>query len=170
MTEFEFNLPLDDALFSVEPPKGYKVRSMDMDASPPGEEDLVRSLRLCAEANDGRFPDELNQLTAPKLIAGMMTSKPSPTEEETQELMQQAAGIARGLQFAITQPIAEGFPAWYAGNGVQLGEADRPIFWYRPQDAANFRVIYGDLSVKETTTAPEVDEVDVLHAPSTDVQ
>ncbi len=37
----------------------------------------------------------------------------------------------------------------YAGNGVKLGEADKAIFWYRPEGAETYRVIYGDLSVKD---------------------
>ena len=39
--------------------------------------------------------------------------------------------------------------AHYAGKGVSLGAADKPIFWYRPKDAKKYRVIYADLSVKD---------------------
>ena len=41
----------------------------------------------------------------------------------------------------------------YAGKGVKLGDADTAIFWYRPEGSDTYRVIYGDLSVKEV--APE---------------
>ena len=41
----------------------------------------------------------------------------------------------------------------YAGAGVKLGDADKAIFWYRQKDAKTYRVIYGDLSVKDV--APE---------------
>jgi hypothetical protein len=37
----------------------------------------------------------------------------------------------------------------YAGKGVKLGEADKAIFWYRPQEAEKYRVIYGDLHVEQ---------------------
>ena len=36
---------------------------------------------------------------------------------------------------------------------VKLGDADKAIFWYRPKGAEKYRVIYGDLSVKDV--APE---------------
>ena len=39
----------------------------------------------------------------------------------------------------------------YAGNGVKLGQADKAIFWYQPQGSETWRVIYGDLSVKDVS-------------------
>ena len=41
----------------------------------------------------------------------------------------------------------------YAGNGVKLGTADKAIFWYIPKGSNNYRVIYGDLSVKDVNEA-----------------
>jgi hypothetical protein len=32
---------------------------------------------------------------------------------------------------------------------VKFGDSDAPIFWYRPEGAETYRVIYGDLSVKD---------------------
>ena len=40
---------------------------------------------------------------------------------------------------------------YYAGNGVKLGEADKPVFWYQPRDSKTYRVIYGDMSVKDVS-------------------
>jgi hypothetical protein len=39
----------------------------------------------------------------------------------------------------------------YAGNGVKVNTPDMPIFWYRPAGSQMYRVIYADLSVRETT-------------------
>jgi len=41
----------------------------------------------------------------------------------------------------------------YVGNGVKLGEGESEVFWYRPDGSEAYRVIYGDLSVKDV--APE---------------
>jgi DNA-directed RNA polymerase specialized sigma24 family protein len=54
MSNFRYDMELDSALFSLEPPAGYDVRSME--AAMPVEEDLVNLLRLVAEHNDGIFP------------------------------------------------------------------------------------------------------------------
>jgi len=42
---------------------------------------------------------------------------------------------------------------YYRGKDVQLGEAETPIFWYRPRSSATYRVIYGDLHAEDL--APE---------------
>ena len=48
----------------------------------------------------------------------------------------------------ITQQIAEG--SWkYLGKGVKLGDKDRMVCWYRPKGSRTYRVVHGDLSVKE---------------------
>ena len=41
----------------------------------------------------------------------------------------------------------------YVGANVKLGDAKSPVCWYRPDDSKTYRVIYGDLSVKDV--APE---------------
>jgi len=41
----------------------------------------------------------------------------------------------------------------YAGEDVKYGQADTPIFWYQPEGSQTYRVIYGDLNVKDV--APE---------------
>ena len=40
----------------------------------------------------------------------------------------------------------------YLGKGVKLGEKDRIVCWYKLKDAKDantYRVVYGDLSVKD---------------------
>jgi hypothetical protein len=41
----------------------------------------------------------------------------------------------------------------YVGEDVKLGDGDSPICWYKPTGSETYRVIYGDLSVKDI--APE---------------
>jgi hypothetical protein len=45
--------------------------------------------------------------------------------------------------------------ARYAGKEVKLGDAAAAVFWYKPAGAKSFRVIHGDLTVKEQNDAPE---------------
>jgi outer membrane lipoprotein-sorting protein len=55
--------------------------------------------------------------------------------------------IARGFM------IIDGMPAdtdWhYNGVGVSMGDSDTAIFWYKPNGAAIYRVIYGDLTIED---------------------
>jgi hypothetical protein len=63
--------------------------------------------------------------------------------------------LTHGMSFVFDQLPPEA-DAHYAGKGVKLGAADRPIFWYHPKGAKNYRVIYADLSVREAAAAPSV--------------
>ena len=57
----------------------------------------------------------------------------------------------RGMLFL--QMLERQSPFQYAGNGVKLGEADKAIFWYQPKGSETWRVVNGDLSVRDV--APE---------------
>jgi hypothetical protein len=65
--------------------------------------------------------------------------------------MQLGTKLARGYMFLLVLARGDGYT--YAGKGVKLGDADKPIFWYRPQGSTTCRVIYGDLSARDV--APE---------------
>ena len=53
----------------------------------------------------------------------------------------------------------------YAGKRVSLGAVDTPIFWYRPKDAKEYRIIYADLSVREADMPPNVPDAQPVPAP-----
>jgi hypothetical protein len=155
MTNYEFNVDLDKSLFSVVVPDGYKVMELDVDASPPTEDDLITSLRMCCKATDGEFPDGFGPAAIAKYVATYVTqlgiaNDKGPSKEQMQEVMR----IGRGFQFALTIPAAS--DAHYAGAGAKQGDADRAILWYKPVDSTKYRVIYADFSVKESDTAPQV--------------
>ena len=42
--------------------------------------------------------------------------------------------------------LPEAADAHYAGKGVKRDAKDRPIFWYQPEGAKKYRVIYADLA------------------------
>ena len=57
--------------------------------------------------------------------------------------------ISKGLMFAY---LLEADSDWhYAGNGITVGNSDKAIFWYKPKGSDQYRVIYADLTVEETT-------------------
>ncbi len=155
MSHFELNEKLDPKLFDTTPPAGYQIQKIDFDLSQPGEQTLVETLRLLADWNDGRFADNLGMASSlaalSKKVSAQRKEKPDsfPTEAIGQMFV-----IARGLEFVSDLPAAS--DAHYAGKGVKVDEADRPIFWYKPQDAKAYRVIYADLSVKDAEQAPQV--------------
>lgn len=75
-------------------------------------------------------------------------------EATAREFMEAQQRVQRGVMFA--DQLSPNADAHYAGKGVSLGEADRPIFWYRPTDAKKYRVVYADLSVRDADAPANV--------------
>jgi outer membrane lipoprotein-sorting protein len=169
MNDFVLNVELDESLFSVEPPEGYATEHVQMDGSLPGEKDLIETLRQYSQQGAGTLPDMLDvweDCTADfKVGKAEPTNGKRPSEGQIKEAnkkveRQPQVNVVvdttgtRGLRFVLALPPDA--DAHYAGKGVKLGAADKPIFWYRPKDSKRYRVIYADLSVREADTAPSV--------------
>jgi hypothetical protein len=161
MSDFEFNLEMDESLFSLEPPAGYEVtvvRSSANDGSPNEEKDLIEFFRSFSRFSGGAFPDSLDGeslwgiVHRRVMISHSLEQPGKPRERRQEELSEAVTLLQRGLRFAVALPPEA--DSHYAGKDVSLGAADTPIFWYRPEDAEAYRVIYGDLSVREAETPP----------------
>lgn len=223
LSDFVFNVDMDESLFSLEPPAGYTVRNAKTDHSPKEEKDLIEMFREYSKLSDGAFPDSLDFLTT-TIIAGkkatlrmvwekLAPAKGEPNEvqrRELEELMRKLTEgklneeqiaeqveefiethglkevgeahaqeteefgqaqineilqrVQGGLNFAYRLPPDA--DAHYVGKGVSFGAADTPIFWYRPKDSKNYRVIYADLSVRDSDTPPNVTKGQPVPAPS----
>jgi hypothetical protein len=116
------------------------------------EQDFIESLRLWAELLlGGRFPESISAEDYLKVtpLVGEKIGQLNVSEEEGTRL-----GMTFGRGFVFFQQLDPYGADWhYAGGGVKLGDAGKAIFWYRPKGAETYRVIYGDLSVKDV--APE---------------
>ncbi|MGO9110613.1 MAG: hypothetical protein ACLP9L_15435 [Thermoguttaceae bacterium] len=162
MSDFAFNVDMDESLFSVEPPAGYEViQAPPIDASPAEEKDLIGTFRHYSELSGGPFPDSLDMGSLYQMV--LMKKYPpkfppekgqKPSAKQMQEIMEAQAKLQRGLMFSALLPKEA--DAHYAGKGVSLGAAGTPIFWYRPKDEKKYRVIYADLSVRDADTPPSV--------------
>jgi len=147
----QFDVPMDEALFSMEVPEGYSEQKMEMDLFGSTEADFIEGLRIRAETfGDGRFPDGVGVEDFMRSIEAMQGKgeELGLSKEQEAEL---GMKMNRHLLFIR---FFKGEGKWYyRGKDVQLGEAETPIFWYRPKDSASYRVIYGDLHVEDV--APE---------------
>ena len=81
-----------------------------------------------------------------------MQKNAESAEAREQKFMDAQRQVSRGVNFANQLPPDA--DAHYAGKGVSVGAANTPIFWYRPKDSKNYRVIYADLSVHESDAPP----------------
>jgi hypothetical protein len=150
-SHFDFAAEADPALFAMTPPEGYTVIDTQglidfkKDAT---EEAFIQGLRFLAGLRDGWFPMNIS-------LEAFVTNA-----EEFGRLIEQnfegtMAQIQASMQLGKSMVFLRFYggrgPWHYAGNGVRLGEAGRPIFWYPPQGSDNYHVIFGDLHVEEVT-------------------
>jgi outer membrane lipoprotein-sorting protein len=149
MTDFQFNVELDDSLFSLIPPEDFTPVQVQADVSTVTEEDLIDYLLMWSTwTKDGTFPPTFNPIELPKITAEMITQgKFGEDESSVQDKQSEATKMYRGIMF-VTQLPAES--NWrYAGENVSFGDPATPIFWYKPVGFETYRVIYADLSVKD---------------------
>jgi hypothetical protein len=146
-----FDEPMDEALFSMDVPPGYKLQQMELDLFGATEADFVEGLRVMAEKfGDGRFPDGV-------AVEDYLKRAPEITKKCEQLKLSDEEQLSLGKkmqQYLLFTRFFKGDGKWYyRGKGVKLGEAEKAIFWYRPRDSKTYRVIYGDLHVADV--APE---------------
>ena len=155
------NVELDESLFVV--PEGYDTQTIEIDSSMATEEDLIQTLHLWADNTDGEFPSELNMKAAGELfqlirekmgLKGLKFEEgqtPEFAEPQFSEFFPIRQRIIRGLGF-ISRIRRSSDSDWhYVGEDKKLGEAEKRICWYRPEGSETYRVIYGDLSVKNVS-------------------
>jgi outer membrane lipoprotein-sorting protein len=147
MRDFVFDAPLDDALFSTEPPAGYEVRdvkqpTIDLQALAklPPEVHVVRILKFYAGLNDGAFPERID---GPELIA-KLTARTDEKQLEDPAFLKEFSTLAGSMGATWTFRMTLN-KFGYLGT-AKLGDKDRIVFWYLPKDAEKYRVVYADLS------------------------
>jgi Putative zinc-finger len=147
MKNFEFDVPLGESLVSMNVPDGYTLKKTDIGLGNATEQDFVESLRIWAEIiGDGTFPQTIGTESAMKEMP-VLVQKLAAMHVSEEKGMQIGMSFGKGMLF---HQILESQGQWtYAGAGVKLGDAGKAIFWYQPQGSATYRVIYGDLSVKD---------------------
>jgi len=146
--DFQFDVDLDETLFSMEVPPGYtEEKPQQIDLFGSTEEDFIEGLRTWTKyIGDGEFPEDVSIEYAVKQTP-MLQERFEELDLSDEEELEVGMKLQRYLLFIR---FFKGEGKWhYAGKGVKLGDADKAIFWYRPKDSETYRVIYGDLSVKD---------------------
>jgi hypothetical protein len=144
----QFDVPVEDAWFSMDVPEGYKVhQESTLNLHAGTEEAFIDGLRLLAETfNNGRFPDGV-------AVEDYLKQAPDVARQLQEMDLSSEEQIALGQtiqKYLLFTRFFHGEGEWtYRGQGVKLGEAQTPIFWYRPKDSETYRVIYGDLHVED---------------------
>jgi len=144
--DYQFDVEMDEALFRMEVPEGYTEQNTEMDLFGATEEDFIEGLRVWTEVlRDGEFPVSIAVEDIAKQ-APLLEEKFAELGLSNEEELDVGMKMQKVLLFTR---FFKGQGKWhYAGEGVELGDSDTAIFWYRPKDSETYRVIYGDLTVE----------------------
>jgi hypothetical protein len=157
-TDIVYDPPLDHVQFVLVPPSGYEVKTISnrKNHRVPTEKDLTDWLEVFAHVRGGTFTDNENSPGAIGDLTERIEKKPAEQRTvweqkfirgaiEKDELPLKGGSTSVLVTFYMTY-----HDTWhYQGKGVKLGDANTPICWYRPKGAMNYRVVYGDLRVKD---------------------
>ena len=148
-TDFQFDIEMDESLFSMEIPEGYsELPSAELPIASSTEQDLVESLRIWAEVIlDGVFPRDLSTQVYVDDVKKNREKFATLQDEQKLEL-----AMKMGPGFIFFQLLKAENDWHYVGKNVKLGDSESPVCWYRPEGSETYRVIYGDLSVKNVAS------------------
>ena len=154
MHDIVYDTELDDSLFSLQPPEGYTLENKKRIYV--AEKEMIDFLGILAGFNGNVFPDEPG-LPA-RQVNKVWLEKPekdwTSAERKYIEAFNHYVGAGMNLlpigHFRQDSTVQESFR--YLGKGVMLGDKDAIVCWYKLKDAKDpdtYRVVYGDLSVKD---------------------
>lgn len=148
MRDIRLDEDMDDSLFNLTPPAGYKEGpKLTADITQTTEDDFISFFRTWIDlTTDKTFPPTFWSPEFGKICIEMAKQgkfvRPW-TDAEFQAIYQ-------GNMFLAQIPQED----WrYMGANVPFGDPETPVFWYRPAGSETYRVIDADLSVREI--APE---------------
>ena len=163
MSGFVFSAELDESLFRLDPPADYTVETRTR--SPRynlTEKEMIDFLGILADYNDQTFPER--QELAGVFSDGRHTkTMEKPKEERTVAEQKFVETLRHYIEINQSdRPIGVNDPVGYflqhstvensfryLGKGVKLGDKDRLVCWYKLKGGTTYRVVYGDLSVRD---------------------
>ena len=154
-TDIVYDPPLDGVPFVCVPPEGYTVERIRY--REPTEQDVLEWLEVFAHVRGGSFNDDesppFTEMAETDQREKLHRKPPDQRtsweekfmrgfiREEEPKLRGHSAVVYFGDKYQET---------WhYQGKGVKLGDANTAICWYRPPGAEKYRVVYGDLKVRD---------------------
>ena len=178
MRDFQWNVEVDDQLFSLDIPEGYIVAEQPALDESTALDDFITTLRFYTKLNDDQFPDQYSSMmffALPKMLKKGGQSK-EKSDNYVREKLADALGQPEVAQMNLVERFKLGMQLqktfgngvlyyettrethhWhFQGKGVKLGEADKIIAWWYPKpekapadaDLNTAHVLYGDLRVE----------------------
>ena len=158
-SDFQWNVELDDSLFSLEAPEGYTVKETKVAvASEKYRNWIVEAFAFWTDMSNGQFPDDIRDMVSQEKVIPLIIKKfdknGNPREEMDRAIKQMEVMVA-GVG-PVMRLIAE--DNWnYQGTGVEFGASDIPVCWWQNGNSPDspYAVIYADLSMVLVDNPPQ---------------
>ncbi|MES2790514.1 MAG: hypothetical protein V4719_12960 [Planctomycetota bacterium] len=155
-TDIIYEPPADGVKFVLQPPEGYKVEHIK--SRLPTEKDLIEWLEVFAQVRGGTFCDNEGSPFSKSEEAQARLKSPPANPSKWDEIFDRGYiqkedvplyGSGYSVVVVFRSRIAEEGTWHYQGKDVKLGDAQTPICWYRLPGATAYRIVYGNLDVKD---------------------
>jgi hypothetical protein len=147
MSDIQFDVQLDERLF--QPPADYCLLDLKTQRwttpFPLTEKHLLAGLAVYPKYLDGRFR---TRYLGGRPLTDEVKKKCLAEVEKIKDWSEEEAN-ASSLGCAFIEQRPEGSDYQYVGEGVKLGDANRPVCWWKPPGSSTYRVVYGDLSIRD---------------------
>ena len=151
-----FNVELEDQLF--ESPADYCLLDLKTQQLQTPfeltEKHLIEGLAVYPKYLDGKF---CTRYWGGRPLTEEVRKK-CKTEVEKFEGWSDEEAHKSNLGCAFIEQLPEGSDYQYVGEDVKLGDANTPVCWWKPPGSKTYRVVYGDLSIRdvEPSDLPEI--------------
>jgi hypothetical protein len=152
--DIDFAAVMDESLFSFEPPAGYAIDTEQR--AQVTEADMIEYLGILADYNGQVFPDQPYSVGSDKLnaIGDKAKEDRTPAEQRLLDTVDHYKMASLNMMptshFVEDHAVKDSFR--YLGKGVRLGDKNHIVCWYKLKDSGTYRVVYGDLSVKDVAS------------------
>ncbi|MGB7158555.1 MAG: hypothetical protein WBD40_10850 [Tepidisphaeraceae bacterium] len=143
LSEIAFDVKLDEKLFRLDVPEGYKLMENKVAVTIDLEANVINLMRAYASTTGGTFPEKLDDWAAYGKALSTGKAKPDPG---TLQALSGAGAIT-----ALLTGKKPGEDYAYTGRDAKLGDKDKIIFWHRDKAKGTYRAIYADLTAKDVT-------------------
>ena len=157
-SDIRFDIELDEQLFSLTPPEDYCLLDIETQQLQTPfeltEKHLVEGLAVYPKYLDGKF---CTRYGGGRPLSEEVRKK-CKAEVKKIEGWSDMEGHKSLLGCAFVEQLPEGCDYQYVGEDVKLGDANTPVCWWKPPGSKTYRVVYGDLSIRdvEPSDLPEI--------------
>ena len=157
LSDFEWDIEIDPALLSLDPPAGYRheqsAREAVAEVSPP--EAIAAGLRFYADHLKGDLPNGINGIEPMFALQGAVFDAAARKEVLALDMgakmkfVKQRLAPWFGLARALDDLEKQNIQVHYLGTGLKAGDATQIVAWWKADKAGRVIAIHGDLSVTE---------------------